>query len=62
MSQELLAEAIREEKMPRICREHRKPVYFDEPVCPCCRIEDELALHRWNERRQKELADRASKR
>ncbi len=36
MTQEQLAEAIREEKLPRICMKHPAPVYFDEPKCPAC--------------------------
>jgi len=38
MSRELLAEAIREEKQPRVCLFHEKAVVYDEFGCPCCRI------------------------
>jgi hypothetical protein len=38
---DLLAEAIREETLPRVCREHPLPVHYDERVCPCCKIQDE---------------------
>jgi hypothetical protein len=52
----LLGQAIREEKQPQVCREHHGPVYYDEPMCPCCKIESELKIHRWNVRRVAEMA------
>ena len=55
----LLGEAIREEKHVRVCRNHPRLVHFDEPVCPCCKIQAELSPHRWNEIRVREIdADR----
>lgn len=38
---DLLAQAIREEKCARVCFDHPLPVYFDEPQCPCCKIQHE---------------------
>jgi hypothetical protein len=38
MSREQLAEAIREEKLPKVCLRHDEPVYFDGKHCPCCLI------------------------
>lgn len=49
----LLAEAIREEKKAQVCREHPRWVHFDEPQCPCCKIQNELKAHRWHETRRK---------
>jgi len=40
-----LAEAIREEKLPKLCTKHPHPVYFDEALCPACVAEKQfLAL------------------
>jgi hypothetical protein len=41
MSQEQLGEAIREEKALNVCARHPRTVYFDGPVCPCCKLEKE---------------------
>lgn len=41
MSQEQLAEAIREEKSLNACGRHPLTVYFDGPECPCCKLEKE---------------------
>jgi len=47
MNKKQLAEAIREEQLPKLCTKHPHPVYFDEPICPVCKIQQEwLALTR----------------
>ena len=38
MSMEQLAEAMRQEKMPKCCGNHPDPVFYDEPECPACAI------------------------
>lgn len=33
-----IADALTEERMPRVCMAHFEPIYHDEKVCPCCKI------------------------
>ncbi len=41
-SEAKLREAIRkEQQMPKVCGRHPRPVFHEESVCPCCRIEAE---------------------
>jgi hypothetical protein len=40
MSRELLIMAILDEgRAMHICYEHERPVWHEEPECPCCRME-----------------------
>jgi hypothetical protein len=41
MFRQHLAEAMREEKQLKVCFLHPRLVYFDEPECPCCKVERE---------------------
>lgn len=56
MSREQLADAILDEKMPKVCDKHRQLVYHDEPECPCCRMGREVRIGNRATRREKELA------
>ena len=42
MNKEKLAEAIREEQLPKLCTKHPHPVYYDEPLCPACKAQSEF--------------------
>jgi len=42
MNKKQLAEAIREEKLPKLCTKHPHPVYYDEPLCPACKAMKEF--------------------
>lgn len=42
MSKKQLAEAIREEGLPKICLKHPKAVWHDSPVCPACEAEQQF--------------------
>ena len=42
MSEGQLGEAIREVKLPKVCRKHPKAIWFDEDKCPACRAESEF--------------------
>ena len=42
MSEERLAQAIREEKLPKVCEKHPRAVWHDEVECPACRAEREF--------------------
>jgi hypothetical protein len=42
MSKEKLSEALREEKLPKVCDRHPRAVWHDESVCPACRAEEEF--------------------
>jgi hypothetical protein len=35
-------EAIREEKLPKVCERHPKAVWHDSPVCPACKAESDF--------------------
>lgn len=41
-SRSLLAEAIREEKQLNCCARHARTVWFDENICPCCKLIEEV--------------------
>lgn len=42
MSKEKLAEAMREEKLPKFCKKHPKAVWYDSTTCPACDAEREF--------------------
>jgi hypothetical protein len=43
MSLDLLTEAILDEYRDlKVCHEHWRSVWYDEPECPCCRMEYEF--------------------
>jgi len=41
---EQLADAIADEKKPRMCNRHPEPVFYDELRCPCCALTSEIGL------------------
>ena len=51
-NREKLAEAIREEKLPKVCERHPEACWYDAPKCPACQAEREfLKLTKRIERR-----------
>lgn len=41
-NRDLLADAIAEEGLPKLCLRHPRPVTFDSRECPVCQIEEEF--------------------
>ena len=46
--QDMLADAIAEEKKPKVCMKHPTAIWHDSKTCPACDAEREL-LHLTNE-------------